>query len=250
MSRSATRSDRLDTTPRSNASARLGLTLRSVLLTPRDGFAAALKAAERRARANSRPAEGLSPYVLAAAGGASLGALWLKLGALMNIREVCVPDRTVGYLAGTMVLGALFGLIAMFVWGLVGPRALGSLRAATSGRDLRLVWGASAFPQVFLLVLLLPIDLAIVGTDTFTTAKLSDSLATAWAAFSLALGIALAAWSLFLFVRGLEVAGEMKTSRAIAGTVMAIACFAAVTAACMFGLSLLGRGNGCPTPRA
>src|SRR5688500_1684020 len=51
-------------------SARLGLTLRSVLLSPHDGFAAALKSTERRSRAGRRPAEGLAPYVLAAVGGA------------------------------------------------------------------------------------------------------------------------------------------------------------------------------------
>ncbi|MGH2808196.1 MAG: hypothetical protein ACRDKT_13085 [Actinomycetota bacterium] len=247
MSRSATRSDRLDTTPRSNASARLGLTLRSVLLTPRDGFAAALKAAERRARAGSRPAEGLSPYVLAAIGGASLMMLWLKLGALLGLREVCTADNITAYIVASLVLGAVLGLIAQAVWGGVGPRAMRGLHTEVAGRDLRLVWGASNFPQVFALVLLLPLDLAIVGTDTFTTAKLGDSLATAWAAFSIALAISVALWSLFLFVRGLEVAGGIGMKKALLATLMGLACLAVVVGVLVFGASFLPRGNGCPT---
>ena len=75
------------------------------------------------------------------------------------------------------------------------------------------------------LVLLLPLDLAIVGTDSFTTAKLGDSLATAWAAFSIALGICIAIWSLFLFVRGLEVAGGLGAKRALIASLIALACF-------------------------
>ena len=68
---------------RSHASARLGLTLRSVLVAPRDGFQAALAAADRRARAGLRPAEGMAPVVLSAFGGAALALLWLKIGALL-----------------------------------------------------------------------------------------------------------------------------------------------------------------------
>jgi hypothetical protein len=119
-----------------------------------------------------------------------------------------------------------------------------SLQTEVTGRDLRLVWGASDFPHVFALVLLLPLDLAIVGTDSFTTAKLDDSLATAWAAFSIALGICIAIWSLFLFVRGLEVAGDIGAKRALAGTVIALACLTVVVGAVLFGASVLARGSG------
>ena len=244
MSRSASRADRLDTTPRSNASARLGLTLRSVLLTPRDGFASALKAAERRSRAKHRPAEGLSPYVLAAIGGASLMVLWLKLGALLGLREISTTANLGTYIAASLVLGAVFGLVAQAVWGLVGPRAMRSLQSEVAGRDLRLIWGASEFPHVFALVLLLPLDLAIVGTDSFTTAKLGDSLATAWAAFSIALGICIAIWSLFLFVRGLEVAGGIGVKRALIATLIGLACFGVIVGVVLFGASFIPRGNG------
>jgi hypothetical protein len=244
LSRSVTPSDRLDTKPRSNASARLGLTLRSVLLTPRDGFAAALKAAERRARAKSRPAEGFTPYVLAAIGGAGLMMLWLKLGALLGLREMSTTANIGTYIAASLVLGAVLGLIAQAVWGVVGPRAMRSFQTQVTGRDLRLVWGASDFPHVFALVLLLPLDLAIVGTDSFTTSKLDDSLATAWAAFSIALGICIAIWSLFLFVRGLEVAGGIGAKRALIGTAIAIACVGLVVGVLLFGASFIARGSG------
>ena len=246
MSRSATRA-RQDTSPRSTASARLGSTLRSVLLAPRDGFIAALKATERRSRANTRPAEGWSTFVLAAVGGASLAALWLKVGALLGVRNVCTPDRIGQYIAGSLVLGALFALSAQLLWGGLGPRAMRTFHSETQGRDLRLVWGASALPQVFALVLLLPLDLAIVGTDTFTTASLGDSVATVWAAFSIALGISLAVWSLFLFVRGIEVAGGVSRGPAVAGTAVAIACFAIVIGAVIVAVSVAPLGAGCPT---
>jgi hypothetical protein len=213
-------------------------------LTPRDGFAAALKAAERRSRAKSRPAEGLSPYVLAAIGGASLMMLWLKLGALLGLREMSTAANIGSYIAASLVVGAVLGLIAQAVWGVVGPRALRSLQTQVTGRDLRLVWGAADFPQVFAVVLLLPLDLAIVGTDSFTTAKLDDSLATAWAAFSIALGICIAIWSLFLFVRGLEVAGGIGAKRAMVGTVIAFLCLAVVVGVLSFGASFLARGIG------
>ena len=246
MSRSAARA-RQDTGPRSHASARLGLLLRSVLLAPRDGFASSIKAAERRARAEIRPAEGLSPFVLAAVGGAALSALWLKVGALVGLREVC-SDRYIGLLiAGALVAGAILALLAQALWGFVGARAVDAMQGAVSRRDLRLVWGASALPQVFVLVLLLPLDLLVVGTDTFTTSSLDDSVSTGWAAFSIALGISAAIWSLFLFVRGVEVAGGLSLKRALVGTVVAIACLGAVVAVAGTAASLTSGGDACPT---
>jgi hypothetical protein len=202
-----------------------------------------LKAAERRARAKNRPAEGLSPYVLAAIGGASLMMLWLKLGALLGFREISTTANIGTYIAASLVLGAVLGLVAQTVWGLVGQRAMQGLKTEVTGRDLRLVWGASEFPHVFAVVLLLPLDLAIVGTDSFTTSKLGDSLATAWAAFSIALGICIAIWSLFLFVRGLEVAGGIGAKRALIATAIGLACFAAIVGVLLFGASFLPRGS-------
>ena len=228
-------------------SARLGLTLRSVLLAPHDGFAAAIKTAERRARAGRKPAEGISPYVLAVIGGGALASLWLKVGALSGLREVCTDRYVAVNIVMAIVLGGILGLLAQSIWGAVGAPLVRSFRGETDRGALRLVWGASAFPQVAALVLLLPLDLLIVGTDTYTTGALDDPLSTAWAAFSIAIGISLAVWSLFLFVRGVEVAGGIGFWKAVATTGVAIACFAAVIGAVVIAGSMSTEVRSCPT---
>ena len=235
-------------TPAGNrGSARLGLTLRSVLLAPHDGFAAALKTADRRARAGRRPAEGISPYVLAVIGGGAFASLWLKVGALSGLREVCTDRFVAVNIAAAIVLGGILGLLAQAIWGAVGAPTIRSFRGETDRGALRLVWGASAFPQVAALVILLPLDLLIVGSDAFTTGALDDPLSTAWAAFSIALGISLAIWSLFLFVRGVEVAGGIGFWRAVGATGVAIACFALVVGALVVAGSMSTEVRSCPT---
>ena len=239
------RSEAAPTDPR--GSARLGLTLRSVLLAPHDGFTSAFKTAERRARAGRRPAEGFAPYVLSTLGGAAATSLWLKVGALSGIREVCT-DRYVGVnIAVALILGAILGLIAQAIWGGVGPSTVRSMRGEANRGSLRLVWGASAFPQVVAVVVLLPLDLLIVGTDAYSTGSVNDPVSTAWAAFSIAIGISLAVWSLFLFVRGIEVAGGIGFWKAVAATGVALACFAAVVAAVVVAGSLSTEVRSCPT---
>lgn len=228
-------------------SARLGLTLRSVLLSPHDGFAAALKSAERRSRAGRRPAEGIAPYVLAAVGGAAAASLWLKVGAMAGWREVCTDRFVALNIAATFLLGAILGLAAQGIWGLVGPSAIRGLRGETNGRSLRLVWGASEFPQVAALVLLLPLDLLIIGTDAYTTASLEDPLSTAWAAFSIAIGISLTVWSLFLFIRGVEVAGGVGFWKAAAATGAALLCWVALVAILILIGSTATEVRSCPT---
>lgn len=233
---------------RSQASARLGLTLRSVLLSPRAGFAAALSNAERRARAGRRPAEGVAPIVLSALGGASVALLWLKVGALLGVREVCNPSYLAGYIVATAVLGGLLALIAQSVWGLIGPPIGGSLSGGSPERyELRLIWGASAFPQVFALVLLLPLDLLIVGQDTFTTTELVDPVSTAWAAFSIALGVSALVWSLFLLFRGVGSATELSGGRAVLCAAGAVLSVVLVLGALVAATLLIPQGAGCPT---
>lgn len=233
---------------RSHASARLGLTLRSVLIAPRDGFRAALSIADRRARAGLRPAEGVAPTVLSALGGAALGLLWLKVGALMGMRDVCSATYLTGYIAATVVLGGLLGLAAQSLWGLVGPRSLVALRGERPDRhDIRLVWGASLFPQVLALFLLLPLDLLVVGRDSFTTAELTDPLSTAWAAFSIALGVSAVVWTLFLLVRGIQASTGLTGSRAVVGAAGALFSLAVVVGAFVALTLLVPQGGGCPT---
>lgn len=230
-----------------HGSARLGLTLRAVLLAPHDGFASAFRTAERRARAGRRPAEGISPYVLAAIGGAALMSLWLKVGALAGIREICSREYLGALIAAALVSGALLGVLAQFLWGAVGPSVLRAAHGQSDRGSLRLVWGASAFPQVVVLVLLLPLDLLIIGTDAYATGSLEDPLATAWAAFSIAVGISLAVWSLFLFVRGVEVAGGIGFWKAVTTTMVAALCLLIVVGTPVAAGSITTEVRGCPT---
>lgn len=233
---------------RSRASARLGLTLRSVLLSPRAGFAAALANAERRARAGQHPAEGVAPLVLSALGGSAVALLWLKVGALLGIREVCNPSYLAGYIVATAVLGAILALIAQSVWGLIGPGTAGALHGEVPQRhEFRLVWGAAAFPQVFALVFLLPLDLLIVGQDTFTTTELVDPVSTAWAAFSIALGVSALVWSLFLLLRGVGSATQLAGGRALLCAAGAVLSVVVVVGALVAATLLIPQGAGCPT---
>ena len=205
------------------ASARLGLTLRAVLVAPKQGFESAVAAADRRARAARKPAEGISPYVLSALGGAALFVLWLKLGALLDLRDAPRDTFRSVYLIGVLGIGAALGLVCQAVWAAASAAILRSESAPR--RNLRLMWGAAALPQVFAL-LLLPLDLLISGSGAFTTTRLEDPLGAAWAAFSIALGGAFAVWAAYLFVRGVGItgkAGALRVAGAIAMGIVVVA---------------------------
>lgn len=227
---------------RAQASAQLGLTLRSVLLSPRSGFENVFRVARRREQSGARPVEGVAPYVLAALGGVALMLLWLKLGSLLGIRDVATVEFRWSYLAVAGVAGALLALIAQLVWGYVGAASARLAGGHPPARDMRVVWGASAFPQILGLALLLPLDLVIVGTDTFTTERLSDPLATGWAALSIALSFSLAVWSLFIFVRGVEVAASVPMVKALGITIAGVACIAAIAGGAVLAATVLSGG--------
>lgn len=222
-------------------STRLGLTFRSILLRPEKGFGAALAIADERASDGLSPDEGYAPSVLTALGGAALMATWLKVGGLAGAREVPVDDFSWINLAVAMVLGAMLALIAMFLWGRIGPATFRSLHATTTRRDLRIVWGGSWLPQALGLFVLVPLDLLIIGPETFSTDRLADPLSTAWAAFSIAVSVALVVWSLYLFVKGSEVAAETRAMRSFAGLVVGALCLAAMVAGFVAGAMALSR---------
>ena len=230
-----------------HASARLGLTLRSIILGPKEGFAGAFKVVDRRARAATKPAEGYGSYALAFVGGAALVILWLKLGSLLGLREFCTDQRVAAYLTLSLVVGGLLGLAAQALWGVAGTKAFDAMHAPARAADLRLVWGASAFPQVLALVLLLPLDLLIVGGDSFTSRPLVDTVSTAWAAFSIAAALSFSVWSLYLFVRGTEVATSSRIGRGLVGAGIALLCLVAVVACVAIAGALIAEGGGCPT---
>jgi hypothetical protein len=197
------------------APTRLGLTLRSVLLAPRDGFGAALRTSERRARAGERPAEGYAPWVLGGLGGIAAMALWLKLSALGEARSVPAGSVDSGLVVAALLLGAVLSVAGQAAWGVLGPRVARRLGGAAHGRGLRLAWGAAALPQAGVLVLL-PLDLLLVGPGAYATDPLVDPVARAWAALSIALSVSAALWSLWLFLRGVQIAAGTRMRRAAA----------------------------------
>lgn len=219
------------------ASAHLGHTLRSVLVTPTDGFHGILRQRARRAAKGARPAEGIAPYVLTALGGAATMLLWLKLGSLIGTRQVGAAEFRWSYVIVACVGAAVFALLAQGLWGFTGALALRPAASAPEPSELRLIWGAAAFPQVVTVFLLLPLDLLIVGSDTFTSTRLSDPVATGWAALSIALTISVAVWSLFLLYRGLRVVTGDGIGSALAGVAVAIASAGIVAAAAIVGLA-------------
>ena len=192
-----------------------------MLLTPIDGFRDAIAVSERRYDAGVRPGEGLTPYVLSATGGASLMLLWLKISGMFGWREAAHADFQWGYVVFFLFVGVLLGLLSQALWSVLGRRVLTAFGSTTRPRDLRLVWGTSAFPQVGLLFLLLPLDLFIIGTDVFATDRLTDTVEMAWGAISIAIALSLAIWSAYLFVRGVQALSGLETGRALAVTAVA-----------------------------
>jgi hypothetical protein len=209
--------------------ARLGLTLRSVMLTPRAGYASAFRAAERRARTGESRPEGWTPYVLSALGGAGAMCWWLKVGPLLGVRG-SKPTFDLGLLVGALGIGAVLALAGQLLWGAIGPRIVSTLGHRARGTDLRLAWGAAAFPLAFVLVLL-PVDIAVAGSGAFMPAPLGDAVVTAWVALSLAITTSLVLWAAWLFLRGLEAAAELHPGRALVVAFAAAACLAVAAGA-------------------
>lgn len=225
-----------DATAGRRSSAHLGATLRSVLVAPTAGFEAARRQAERRARTGQGRAEGYAPYVLAAIGGAALFVLWLKLSALLGLRDVAPDDFRWSFLIGATVIGAVVALIAQWLFGAIAARAVDA-----PSEQLRMVWGAAGFPQAFALLFLLPCDALVVGPEAFTSAKLEDPVSSAWAALSIAVGVALALWSWGLLVKGLQVVAGVRLRTALLVTVGAAVCLGVVVAGVRFAaVGLMG----------
>ena len=95
---------------RKRASARLGLTLRNILIAPRAGFEGALRTLHRTERVGARPANGVL-LTFAALGGASLMLLYLKMRVLLDLRAVSPDEYSGSYLVAALAVGALLGLV-------------------------------------------------------------------------------------------------------------------------------------------
>lgn len=217
---------RQTTADRSHSSAHLGATLRTVLISPTAGFQAASKAVRRRLRTGASPAEGYAPWILGAAGGASAFILWLKLSALLGVRDVSPTDLRWSFVVAAGLLGAVFSVLAQAGFAALIARFPGAEDA--SAAEMRTVWGAAAFPLVAPLVLLLPVDVIVVGPEAFAAGKLADPVSSAWASLSLALGVAALLWSAGLFVKGISVVAGWRFGPSLLATLGAVSCLAVV----------------------
>lgn len=227
------------TAPRARSSGQLGVALRSVLLNPRAGFADIFRAIGRRAQTHTRAPEGVAPYLLAALGGVAGMLFWLKVGALLGFRQVAAIQFRWSYIVVAVIAGAVVALVAQMLWGFAGAIAARLAGSDPPPRELRVVWGASSFPQIAVLLLLLPLDLLIVGPATFTSERLTDPLSTGWAALSIALSASVAVWSIFIFLRGVEVAVGVSWARAVPLGLLAALCLVLVTTGSVVALRAL-----------
>lgn len=211
-------------------SARLGATVRGVLVSPGSAFVPTLRRVEASA-------EGTSTFVLAALGGAGAMLLWLKVRALVGFRALAPSDFHWGYFVTSLVFAALVAVLAQVAWSFVAPRAGGP--DAGSPRSFRAVWALSAFPQLPALLLLLPLDVLLVGEKAFTVTDGGDTVALAWMALSTAVAVSLAAWSLYVFVRGTHVATRapgVRTASVVALSLVATAVVVGLFAGALVGL--------------
>jgi hypothetical protein len=214
-------------------------------VSPRAGFDAALRSTARRKRAGQRLAEGASTYILSFFGGAALVLLWLKVSGLFGMRVDSATTFEWWFLAAGCALGGVLALLTQVVAGALMPQAVNRLGGTAGAREMRLVWGASAFPQVIAVGFLLPLDLLIVGPESFTSQVPADAVAAVWAAISVALAVALSIWSLCLFLIGTEVAAKIKLTRSLAAGAVGLVCLALVVLAFRFGaVTLAGVGTG------
>lgn len=147
------------------------------------------------------------------------------------MRDVHATEFGWGTMVASLLFGAVVALVAQIAWGVVGSAAARRLGAThpTSARDLRLVWGAAALPQLMAVFVLLPLDLLFLGRASFTSDRLVDPMATAWAATSIALSLSLAAWSVWLFVTGIKTTTRLGSARSIAVASSALAVLGVLT---------------------
>jgi hypothetical protein len=83
----------------------------------------------------------------------------------------------------------------------------------------------------------------IVGRNLFTSERISDAVPALWAAISVALSVSIAAWSLYLFYRGIRAASGAPPGRAIAGMAVAIGCLVLVVGGFLLGAVALAGGS-------
>ena len=210
-----------------HGSARLGATVRGVLVSPGSAFVPTLRRVETSE-------EGRSTYVLAALGGAAAMLLWLKLRALVGFRALSPSDFSWSYFVTSLVFAALVAVLAQIAWSFLAPTAGGP--DSGSPRSFRAVWALSAFPQVPALLVLAPIDLLLVGEQAFTASDTGDSVALAWLALSTAGAVSLGVWSAYVFAKGTHAATRATPLRTAGVVAASFACAAVIVTLLAGGL--------------
>ncbi|MDQ4143576.1 MAG: hypothetical protein M3198_07510 [Actinomycetota bacterium] len=161
------------------------------------------------------------PVLLSGLGGSYLVMMFLKLASLTGLNEV--PRDYEPWWGGLFLLllaAAAGGAIGHALFGAAAAPLTARLGKTCSSRDLRTVWGVASFPAALAFALILVLDLLIAGREAYAGLD-GDSMITGWAVASAVIGVSFGGWSLFLFVKGVEVAGGLAPSRAIIMVVVA-----------------------------
>ncbi len=88
-----------------------------------------------------------------------------------------------------------------------------------------MVWGMASFPVATGFVLILLCDVLLAGEEAYTSDQ-TTSLATGWTVASMVLATSLAAWSIYLFGKGMAIVSGLRHSRSAAVVVFAGICLA------------------------
>ena len=155
----------------------------------------------------------------AALGGAFLLLVFLKARSLAGF-PLAPEDFRWDSFAAFLAIGALAAVLAHFLFPLGATPTLGRLGRRVAGRDLRLMWGVAAIPAATGFLLLVVVDILLAGREAYSEIS-GDTLVTGWTAGSLALAVAIGAWSLYLFVQALALAAEIRPRRSIMVVLMA-----------------------------
>ncbi len=235
--RAARRRQAIAAAERDTRAARLGATLRSVLVSPAAGFSDYVGEVE------SRPGKGRAAAVLLGGLlGSSLWLLWQKVNGIMQLRESGCPFRW-HYLVGVVVIGALLGMLCEVLWAQGAAFASKRMGGRGTASGFRLVWGAASLPHVGALLVLLPLDLLLVGTDAYRAVETEATGGSVWRALSVAFSLALVVWSLWLLFRGSQAVAQVSSRRAAWLTVLAVTSLALPVAI------LILVGSGAPACR-
>ena len=133
-------------------------------------------------------------------------ALWLKVTGLVQLADRSVAETGWDTVLPALGLGGVLGVVAYLLWTRFAAGLTGAGDRKASSNRLRVAWAFSDFPLAMYALLILPLDLLIVGPEVFSTDRPDGTFAMVWSALSVAVLVAVAVWSIFLFIRGLETA--------------------------------------------